>query len=440
MQRLAVVIALFLVACGGGPRGQVMSAVDAYDLDLAMQRYEEYRAREGADPALLSHVAELLLEQAAVSEDEAARSAAFMQLGMAGTAARAALGRLATPGRPAAVRAKALELLARAGDSGAAEDLRAMLGSDEYAVLASAVTVLDGDSDRALLLAYLEHPSAEVRKVAARKLADAAPLGEARAALAEAARVDPEPGVRAAACASLGEYGADAFEMLRERLSDADSQVRLAAVRALVRADRALSLSVLGPLLEMAPNPAGIEAARVLAGGGRRPGEEVSEEHQEGETLARAYLRQALESSAPNLRSQAAVALSSLPDLVDLGGVLAAALEHEEDPQVRLGIATILARDEETQAKAHEVLKEIMRGEGIEAVQAAGFLARDEVSGAAARLIELSRSTDANVRRVAVRALARDALEPDAARGALKDEDEAVRISAAGGILAARNA
>jgi HEAT repeat protein len=238
----------------------------------------------------------------------------------------------------------------------------------------------------------------------------------------------------------LGEYGSEAFEILRERLSDADAQVRLAAVRALVRADRPLSLSVLGPLLEMAPNPAGIEAARVLAGGGRQADDEISQEHQEGETLARAYLRRALESAAPALRSQAAVALSSLESVADLGEVLGAALEREEDPQVRLGIATILARDEATRARGHEVLTEIMGGDSIPAVQAAGFLARDEVEAATARLIELIGSEDDDVRRVAARALARDALEPDAARRALRDDVASVRISAAGGILAARNA
>jgi HEAT repeat protein len=417
-----------------------MSAVDAHDLDLALDRYEEYRESEGADPALLSHVAELLLESAAAGDDEEARTSAFLQLAMAGTAARDALNRLSAPGRAPVVRAKALELLAKQGDGGAADELRAMLDADEWAIVASAVTVLDGGTDEERLLAFLQHPSADVRAVAARKLADAAPLGAARAALAEAARVDPEAKVRAAACASLGEYGSEAFEILRERLSDADAQVRLAAVRALVRADRPLSLSVLGPLLEMAPNPAGIEAARVLAGGGRQADDEISQEHQEGETLARAYLRRALESAAPALRSQAAVALSSLESVADLGEVLGAALEREEDPQVRLGIATILARDEATRARGHEVLTEIMGGDSIPAVQAAGFLARDEVEAATARLIELIGSEDDDVRRVAARALARDALEPDAARRALRDDVASVRISAAGGILAARNA
>ena len=46
-------------------------------------------------------------------------------------------------------------------------------------------------------------------------------------------------------------------------------------------------------------------------------------------------------------------------------------------------------------------------------------------------------STDATIRRVVVRALARDALRPIEVRDALDDEDPLVRIQAAGGILAA---
>ena len=59
--QLLVLPALLVIACGGGPRAQVMSAVEAQDLELALTRYESYRQDEGADPGLLSHVAALLL-------------------------------------------------------------------------------------------------------------------------------------------------------------------------------------------------------------------------------------------------------------------------------------------------------------------------------------------------------------------------------------------
>ena len=55
MQRLAVVIALFLLACGGGPRGQVMSAVDAHDLDLAMQDLRANEAPFAGEEDYMAH-------------------------------------------------------------------------------------------------------------------------------------------------------------------------------------------------------------------------------------------------------------------------------------------------------------------------------------------------------------------------------------------------
>ena len=53
-------------------------------------------------------------------------------------------------------------------------------------------------------------------------------------------------------------------------------------------------------------------------------------------------------------------------------------------------------------------------------------------------LAEVLGGDDASIlRRTAARALARDAMDPDAARRALSDEDALVRIYGAGGILAA---
>ncbi|HBQ13741.1 MAG TPA: hypothetical protein DEF51_22265, partial [Myxococcales bacterium] len=48
-------------------------------------------------------------------------------------------------------------------------------------------------------------------------------------ALAEAARVDPDPAVRAAAVGSLALAGPAGVDALRERLGDPMSSVRLAA-------------------------------------------------------------------------------------------------------------------------------------------------------------------------------------------------------------------
>lgn len=427
-------------ACGGAPRSKVMQAVEANDLARALEAYDAFREHEESDNGLLAHVAGLVLEEAALSDDLALRDAAFAELSMAGTAAKSTLDRLSTGGRPLPVRARALGLLARRGDGGARDALRGLIDDESFDVVSAAVIALDPAGDLEKLVELLAHPAEKVRREAAAKLAEAAPLGTVRAALAEIARVDPAPGVRAQATRSLGEFGAEAFEMLRERLSDADEQVRVAAVAALTRADRERALSVLGPLLEMAPNPAAIEAARVLAGGARRAGDADGEGEPEGAVLARAYLRRALETGDPGVRSQAAVALSSLSGESDLAPVLTAALEREVDPQVKLSLAILLLRGEETASRARPVLATLMDGEGMPAVHAAGALAKDGSAAAAEKLAAFMRDGAPEIRRVAARALARDAMRPDAARAALRDEDALVRIRAAGGIVAAASA
>lgn len=291
---------------------------------------------------------------------------------------------------------------------------------------------LDPRDETTQLVTLLKHTGGDVRAAAAKALRGAASSGPAYAALAEAARVDPLPKVRAAAVRSLGAYGALGFEQLRERLSDADHGVRMAAVGALVEADRERAVSVIGTLLEISPGPAGVEAARVLATG-----------EGEGAQTARAFLRRALVSGEPNVRAQAAVALSSLPANDALVPALLEALEREQDATVRRAVAGILIERPATRGKAIEVLRAMMDEEGhaMNRVQAAALLARNGATPEATRaLAEFMREGEPDIRRTAARALARDALEPDAARTALRDEDALVRIHAAGGILAAASA
>ena len=427
---LTSIVLLTAAGCGGGPRASVRSAVDARDVSRSLDEYDRFREEEGGgDPGLLALVAALVLEQAVVRGNDDQRDAAFHQLSLAGTAADPALDRLAEGADDPAIRARALGVLVTRGDSGARAELRGMLDSDDTRIVAEAARTLDAPDDTPKLLELLVHTGGDVRAAAARGLAGAAPAGSVYVALAEAARVDPIPKVRAAAVRSLGAFGAQAFETLRERLSDADQSVRMAAVGALVEADRPQALAVVGSLLEMAPSPAGVEAARVIAASGG-----------EGAETARAFLRRALVSGEANVRSHAAVALSGLPDNESLVPALAEALESEQDPQVRRALASILADRPATRAKALEALRAMMtEEEGMARVQAAAALAEHEPAAAIPVLTEAMQEGEPDVRRTAARALARDALSPDAARTALRDADVLVRIHAAGGILAASN-
>ena len=424
---------LAIAACAAGPRAHVRRAVASRDVVAALDRYEQYRTREGVDETLLREIASLVLEIEATGSDPVARDSALSQLALAGTAGRPILESLSKAGRPQALQAKALRLLAERGDRGARAVLRGFLDARDAEVLAAAVTTLDGRDDEARLLVLLEHPAEPVRVAAVDALAGATPSRDAFLALSEAARVDPVPRVRAKALRSLSAFGTRAHDVIRERLADVEPRVRTAAVQALVRADRNRALEVLGRLLSIAPSKAGVEAARVLA----QPRPVDGTDAATVDLLARTFLFQALRAGNARLRVQAAVALSSLPWDATMTRGLVDRMRHDVDEHVRLSLALLLNESAETRGAAQSELRTLARGNAMPAVQAAAALAEQGELGAVARLEALLSDEHAPVRRVAARALARRARKPDAVRRALRDRDAQVRIHAAGGILAA---
>jgi HEAT repeat protein len=421
-------LCLGVSACVSGPRAAVVGAVDRGSFEEAMTAYERVRETDGADVQLLGRVAGLLLEDEARSDDRERRRDAVREIAAAGTAGDAILRRLAASG-PA--RVDALEALARR-DDGARNELRAFADDPDPDARAASMSGMHVIEDRALLVAGLAHPSARVRERAAERLAGAAPESDVRQLLEQVARVDPEAAVRVSAARALGAFGPAALDPLRERLGDAASQVRMAAVGALVRADRDAATDVLGPLLATPPSAQGIEAARLLAQpSGERPGDET----------ARAYLRQALLTSDPALRSQAGVALVSLPRVSELEAPLREALARESDPGAKLSLARALLRQSGAREDALAALRALMReGSGMNSLQAAAVLAAERDADAAGVVAAFLDAEDPFLRRTAARALARDAMRPDDVRRMLRDPDAGVRIGAAGGMLAAASA
>ncbi len=432
MNRL-LALALLLTACGGGPRARVASAVDTGDFDEAYDAYEAFRQTEGEDDDLLARVATTLLREEALGDDEERSRAAIAQLALAGTAGESTLVRIAespgvTPGRLGA-----LVRLAQRGRTDARLSLRALADRTEPEVLAAAIVGMDPARDLGLLLEHLEAEDARVRAAAASALAPRAAEEGVAHALAERARIDAEASVRAAAVRALAGGGDEAVGPLRERLGDPEASVRLAAVGALYAADRAAALEALGPLLEVAPSPSGVEAARLIAQLGAQ--DEASSEA----AAARAFLVRVLAGADPSLRSMAGVALAGLP--VDAAAPLDAvreALAREADAAARLSLARALWRRDREVAEA-ALVGLLDAEEAMPRIQAAAILApegeaRAESVLAAALADEGAASI---VRRTAVRALAREAMRPARARGALRDSDALVRIYAAGGILAA---
>ncbi len=422
-------LAVSIAACGGASRGAVATAVDQGDVEQALSAYERMRASDGADLDLLGRVAALLLEQATRSDDPALRRAAIQELSMAGTAGAPIVRRIATGSGGS--RVLALEALARRGDEGARLELRALADSRDPEEHAAAVLGMDVVSDHALLMVAIVSPSARERENAADRLAGAAPETEARLALESIARGDPEPAVRMVAVRALGAYGAAGVAALRERLSDPVAGVRMGAVEALLRADRQQARTILGALLETPTSAQGIEAARLLAS-------PVQGSAATADPGARAYLRQALLATDPNLRSQAGVALVSIPGADELAAVLREALGREADSGAKLSLARALLRQAGAEAEARAALRALMAGgASMTALQAAAILATENDADAPGVLAGFLAAPDSTLRRAAARALARDAMRPDDARGALRDLDASVRISAAGGILAA---
>lgn len=427
---------ILLLACGGGPRAAVDDAVSAKDVPRALTAYDGFREADGSDVALLGEIAALVLELDALSDDPEIVRASVTQLRLAGTAGLPALQRLADTEGITLVRALALEALAKRGNGSAQAFLFAMIDEDDPEIVALAISAADPEQDTERLVTLLGDTHPPVRRAAALALGGLSESVDALHALAQISRVDPESSVRNAAVRALGSFGAAAVPFLRERMGDADASVRLAVVRALVRADRDAALQIIASLLATPPSRAGIEAARVIALTGES---ETHEGSTAGVNDARTYLLGALGDPDPNLRSQAAVALVSLNAHEPTDTALVRALANEGEPGVRLGIARALRGRDVGGEDAEATLVALLEGDGMPAVQAAVMLSAEGREDALTRLETALEADDSLIRRVAARGLAKDAGRPDRVRALMRDEDAMVRISAAGGILAASN-
>jgi len=429
-------LALTLSACASGPRGVVRAEVEQRRLPEALAAYERVREHDGPDVGLLRHVAALALELSVESDDASVRDAAFSQLRRAGERARPVLLRLSDHASEA-VRAHALELRLDAGDALPRAELRSFLDAQDHEARAAAQAALDAldADDVALLVASLQDPSAHVRRAAAVGLRRAAPRADVRGTLELVARVDPVLSVRVAALHALGRQGPEAFPVLRDRLSDPEGSVRMAALMALAAAEPVQAAGVLAALLGTPPSTSSVEAARLLA---QREGDVDA-------VRAGEYLLSALGHHDENIRAQAAVALSSLSTVLapdaDTGAsryeaALRARLAVEAVRRVRLVIAQILQRGVTTRDVGVVALRDLLAGDDVPAVMAAVALARERDAAALSRLDAALTDARATHRRVAVAAFTHDAGDPDRARAALLDDDALVRVAAAGGIFA----
>ncbi len=438
-----VLIGASLIACGG-LRRPVQSAIDARDLHGASAAYERFRHADGADDELLASIAELALEEAAMGEDELLARTAVMQLRSAGNAGLPALGHIADAEGVTEARALALAHLVRRGRESYRGYLFSLLESSDPKIAAAAVISLRAEEDQERLVALLEQGPTEVREAAARRLesGDESLLP----ALTERARNDPSPRVRSAAVRALAAIGEGAASVLVDRMSDEDGTVRAAAIRALFTASLEQATTQTQRLVSVPTCREGVEAARlaILRSMTPRAGDDsgvlVTEELA---ARAREYLHSALRSPDPIDRSQAAVALVSLPESDDSSAALAASLERETNPVVRLGLARALRRSSLDEL-ANATLRELVTDDNanrspMASLQAALLLSANDEEAALSHMEAVLAGENTFLRRIAARGLAKDAARPDEARPFLQDEDPMVRIYTAGGILSGLN-
>lgn len=412
-------LALLLGGCLSAAERRVQDALQRGDVTAAVEVYRQDNRR---DARLLLRIAEAVLERA-VLEPGGTRDAALNQLAMSGTSARAVLQHLAEDGG-GLVRARALLLLSKLGEHAARNKLEALLDSPDMEVAAVALLDVEPARHAPRLRMALRLPASPMRLAAATRLGQAPPQSATLRELIEAARRDPDLAVRAAAARALAAQGAAASQSLETLANDEEAAVRSAAIGALLKVDRARALRVLDRQLDADPSSRSIEAARRLmmaAAKGRYA------ERAEG------LLGMALTTDDSKLRAAAAVAMLGLPADSTLRALLAQRAETEKTAAVRLSIMLALGSDH---AGARKGLQALMAGGDLTSSQAARELAVSGDVEATAKLVALTGSKSAAVRRVVARALARDLGRPHDVRGLLSDSDASVRITTAGAILA----
>lgn len=427
--------ALPWAGCGNTLRTQLRESATLGHFTEASTHYEAIRSSDGDDEDLLALVAEALLVEAARAPEEDTRRDAIQQLALAGTRGAEPLRRLSTEEGPVAI--DALVALARARDRDARRLLRGFADSDDARVRAASTEafVASDPGDATRLIGWCAEEEVDVRRAACERLGELAPNEDALNVLIERARSDAELRVRAAATRALGDFGEPAALALRERLADAEARIRGAALEALLRADRPSGRQAALALLSTPLNASTIDAARLLM----TPLDRNAPPSPDDAVHARQHLLAALQAVDPQLRGQAALALAGVAAHEDADiEPLRPLLTQEPDVGVRLSLARALLSRGNTRDDARHALEVVMSEDhGMTGLQAAVVLAPSGHDDAIARLQQACISHEVSLRRVAARALARDAMHPNDVRLLLQDEDMSVRIQAAGGILAA---
>jgi HEAT repeat protein len=418
---------LVLLLAGAGcttPRAQIRHTADQGDIAGALRMYRAHVQERGAPNAdALADVALVVLRRAATSSDARERNAGFAALRSLGPRAREVFEGLAD--RPGAVGDRSVAALFDLdGHEGPAPTrLLFATGTSDPERIVAGLVVLEVRRDIAGLIRALATEWPDVRRAAAQRLGRFRSDRDATHALAECTLHDHDDMVRAAYVSAIANHGPAGVDAIVHALDDPELVVKLVAIWSLAQAVPSEAHERLAPMLAPDQDPLlGLEAARALAS--------------HGDTDAVQYVLASLDSPREDLRAQAAVAASSLPERnLDQ---LAPHIE-DADVEVRIRIAARFANRENFRTRVIRALRPVaLRPDPIVAVRALQVLAEAGDPEAAGPLRGALGSQDANVRRVAVLAwshLAGTSGETDPLAPLLEDSDRSIRLMAAAEIV-----
>ena len=425
MRREATIVLLaMLVASCNTPRVQIRRIADHGDIAGALRMYHSHVQERGAPNAdALADVALAVLRRAAESTDVRDRNAGFSALRTLGTRARDVFGAIAN--EPGAVGDRATSALYELDgrDGPPPQRLILAVGTSDPERIVAGLVAIDARHDVQTLIRALSSEWPDVRRAAAMHLSRYRGDHEATHALAEQALHDADDMVRAACITALGNHAAAGVDAIVHALDDPQLMVRLVAIWALAQASPAEAHTHFAPWLNDTHDPmSALEAAHALVA------------HGDGDAVH--FVIAALDSPREDLRSQAAVAASSLPErYLDL---IAPQIEAA-DVEVRIRIAGRFATRDAYRTRVIRALRPVsLRPDPIVAVRALEVLAEAGDPEAAGPLRGALASPDNTVRRVAVLAwshLAGTSGETDPLAPLLEDHDRSIRLMAAAEIV-----
>ncbi len=406
-------VALIMASCAIPNGAAIRSALDEGEptkaLDLARH-----------DDRSLDYLAVELLRHGAGDEELSDR--ALSMIGLTRTRTKPLLRDLASGAEDPVVRATAQSLLVRMGDRAFSADLVDALESDLGLVRAAAVdALLHLDQSRSFHEHYLLDTEPEVRRAIVLHLSSNA-LPWSQDLLLDAARKDPDAGVRGAAVRALDPTVEANRDVLKEALDSNEAALRLAAAQALGASSSSMELTWASHLLALPATREGLAFATALLGGDR-----------DNEKAAR-YLQEALHDESPTMRHAVLVALTgtstSVEGLDDLSS--------DPSAQVRVAWCRLTRKLGTSEAKKRlEILESIVGGK--EAGRDALVAMAEEKGGyekVRARVWWLLMDGGPEAQRYVLAHASRPFDDPSLAIWGMKAEDPEVRLQAAAAWLA----